>query len=202
MPYKTSRETFDKYEPTLKILLENRATHIFHTETPRRIGYLLREAIYIASLYPDLKEYTALRDLYSFEIHPTFVRARWRGPSEIEKVEIVPGPAEADRTGDKEVLTDAELELEGSPLKDKLDVCTLPNIINLSGVIEGVNRFGPRVLEVYCPDAHLEEDDLARLYRWAKEKGWTLIDNDDLGLTLTHKDVLEEIKWLPSSSSS
>ena len=200
-PYKTTRDIFTRHEQTLKILLENRVTHIFHTENPRRIAYQLREAISVAGLYDDLRAYAALRDLYSFELHPGFVRARWRGDDAITKVEIQADSVEADRSGEKELSND-ELEVEGKLFKEKLDVATLPNLTTLSGVIEGVLRFGPRVLEVYCPDARLEEDDLARLFRWAKEKGWTLIDNEDAGLTLPHKDVPEELRWSPSSSSS
>ena len=199
-PYKTTRDIFTRHEQTVKILLENRVTHIFRTENPRRIAYQLREAIHVAGLHDDLEAYAALRDLYSFELHPGFVRARWRGEVEITKVEIQADSVEADRSGGKELSND-ELEVEGKPFKDKLDVARLPNLFTLSGVIEGVKRFGPRVLEVYCPDAKLTEDELARLFRWAKEKGWTLIDNEDAGLTLTHKDVPEELRWIPKEKT-
>jgi hypothetical protein len=195
-PYKVSREAFEEVRPTLSILLENRATHILHTEVPRRVAYALRQGIHASAFFDDLQEFSALRKMYSFETHPGFVRARWRGVDDIEKVEVRPGPAPADRSGRSKV-SDSELEVEGQPFKEKLDIATLPNLETLSGIIDGVNRFGQRVLEVYFPDAHLNEDEMARLYRWASEKGWTLIDNEDAGLTLTHKDVEEGVKWTP-----
>lgn len=193
----------------MEALLTEKATMLFHTASPSRLSYRLREGIYASKYHDDTTKYLILRVWYSFEVHDRWVRARWMGSSDVDKVEVKPSDTGASRRlrtprtpSDpkplvESVLSEEELAQIGKEVKETLDTCILPNISNLAGVVEGANRFGVKVLEVFFPEAVLSKGDLTRLYRWATEKGWAIIDHEDGGLTLSRKDVEEELKWTP-----
>lgn len=194
----------------MEALLTEQATMLLHTESPKRLSYRLREAIHSSRFHEALNKYIILGVWYSFEEHKDWVRARYKGSSQVEKIEVRPTDTRASRKLKKQpdkigeplpepTLTAEELASIGQEVKDALDTCILPNISNLAGVVEGTKRFGNRVLEVFFPEATLSQGDLARLYRWTSEKGWAIIDQEEGGLTLTRKEVDEELTWKPKN---
>ena len=212
MTYRTSRLPYEELKQTIEALLELTDTFIFNTENPRRLAYRLREALHCCQFHEDLMKFVPLIKLYSFEAHDTFVRARYRGSDDITKVEVRPGDRERTRTASKpkdypakepsdptEPVEEATYEEAADEIQHAVDTSLLEGVVNLSGIIEGAKRYGVRVLEVYYPDAVLSEEDKGRLFRWTSENGWLIIDMEDAGLTLSKKDIPEEVQWRPSA---
>ena len=136
-------------------------------------------------------QYTVLERLYSFEQQKHHVRARYRGREEITQIEVRPGDRETTRRSkgpkqyeDKKppkeerepIAEDEGLSETAAAMHRALDTATLKRVTNIGGIIEGTKRYGLRVMEVFFADACLTEEDQARLYRWAIENGWVVVE--------------------------
>jgi len=212
MTYRKNRKPFEELSAVVLALHENRETTILHTENPQRLTYRLREVLYSCQFHEDLRRYAFLGKLYAFELHSTFVRARYRGSDDVTKIEIRPGERGATRTkgGRKSDRESVRIERDIPPpeepetpeeeldeLDKTLSTATVPGVSSLMGIIEGMKRYGARVMDVYFPEAHLSVEDLTRLYWWTIENGWGIIDMEDAGLTVSKRVIEEGLEWKP-----
>lgn len=217
MAYRTSRLPFEECKTLIEDLYEQKETMVFYTDNPRRLSYRLRESLYSCQFHEDLLKYFPLLKLYSFETHmyqtmtkeSGYVRARFRGSDDVTKREVRPGDRKQTRRTEKpkdypkqepsEPPEALEMDDATDEMQRAVSTSILHNVSNLAGVIDGTKRYGSRVMEVYFPDTRLSDDDLTRLYRWTSENGWTIIDMEDGGLTLSKREVPEEVQWRPSA---
>ena len=219
MTYRTSRLPYEELKKVINELHEGRETLILHTENPRRLCYRLREALHCCQFHENLVKFVPLIKLFAFETHfesgtgKHYVRARYRGSDEITNIEMRPGDNERTRKSSKpkdypakepsdptEPVEEATYEEAADEIQHAVDTSLLEGVVNLSGIIEGAKRYGVRVLEVYYPDAVLSEEDKGRLFRWTSENGWLIVDMEDAGLTLSKKDIPEEVQWKPKEN--
>ena len=207
MAYRTSRAPYEELKDILEGLLEHRETVEFYTDNPRRLCYRLREAIHASSFHKDLKKFLALKKLYAFEDRDGYVRARFRGSDDITKVEVKPDDRKSSRRQPGKTypsrgptIPPEALEAMTSEIETAAETCTLENIGNLAGIIEGTKRYGNRALEVYFPQAFLDTGDLTRLHRWTSSEGWIIVNMEEAGLTLSKREIPEELQWKPKNS--
>lgn len=206
MAYRNTREAFDELAEIIKGLFESKETMILYTENPRRLCYRLREAFHACQFHEDLVKYASCRDLFAFEEHVGYVRARYRGSDAITKIEVTPGNRQASRSlsepknypkKEPEEPIEKLEPMEVDELDKVLSTANLPEVATLMGILDAVKRYGSRVMEVYFPDARLSETDLARLYNWTSERGWGIINMEDAGITITKRAIQEDLEWTP-----
>lgn len=175
MTYNLSRRSVERLLPSLKKLYEEQQTIKFKTDNPRRLAYMLREAIAASRRHKEYSKYYKLRLMYRFREEPDAVVAEFTGVHvEPEKVAQV----KPQQSGEVK-------EIEG--------------IRDLPEVIAAAVRFRD-ALELYFPDARLTREGKLKLYEWSRQTGWAYIDQEDVGLTLTHRQVDSYLLWSPEDS--
>lgn len=191
-PYNVSKATCVRMKRYLE-QLQLEETMEFPSDDPEKLAYRIREAVYASAFHPEFKHFARFRYLYRFEILKDRVRAKVMLP---EKATAQPEGLDDsvdDLTPDKV----AEIDNFGKKIRDVLSTVTVTNVEELSGILGAVLKYGKENPEIYFPNAVLEEADLDRLWRWASVKGWKIVNNEDAGVTLTKKDVPEEVTWQP-----
>jgi hypothetical protein len=181
MGYSTSRQTLNQMLSDLELLAEGKGC-IWRVDPneAHKFAYKVREALYIASLYPD--EYPVLasaRDEFVIEITSSReVQARKARGKSTASVR----PFEGVNTG---------LE-EGGLIKRLIGAHTAESIIQSWTEVQPNNdRF-------FFPEANLPEDDLIRLHQWAETKKLIFFVSQDGGLTLQKYDSsLDGLSWSP-----
>lgn len=216
MPYNTSRGVVVRMEQFLITLDESRGTVDFKTKDPKRLAYNLRESIYASAYHADFKKYAALRLVFRLHIiEPTILRARYIPVGEPIRaiVRDISPKKEKGRRGPRRrlvtlpgqdpipIMSEADAHFAGEEVVESLKGTTVQSVVDLAGIIGAMMHYG-RTLEVYFPDARLDENQLGRLYRWATGFKWKLIEHDGVGVTLSRRaDTPEEITWKPKGET-
>lgn len=199
MTYNTSRRVCVRMHRFLKELDQQRTTIDFHSRDPKRLAYNLREAMYACEFHSDFKKYVGLRDYYTFHVMNDRVRARFKGVPE-PQVRYLEVERKAQKAGPKDT-EDLLREIDelGGAYQETLDTLPIPKVETLSEAIGASLRYGEACRELHFPDLRLSAQDMGRLYRWAREKEWKLVDNLEGGITLTKKKVDPELVWTPEN---
>ena len=190
MGYNISRHSFIRNKPQLDNLLTLRRTFEIPTAHPRRLAMKLWEAIksakMLAKKFPDgdFEKYVELGHLYKFRQTQTGVRCEW-----------VMTAVEQDILVDDEAVPTQSL-----PAPTKMQ---FPEAISLIDVIATAIEHGDAP-EIHFPNANLSEEDKKKLFAWTKQEDvvWSFISHDNAGLTLTTKEVPEEILWRPKDEQA
>lgn len=178
MGYNTTIGPPRRMEEFLERLKKHRKTMEFATQNPSSLAYKLREAIYASQFHDRYEHYHELNSLYTFEERAGKVVAQYRGvdPKQVETKEGEP------------------LEPEPAPERPAM---TVGEAKTLEGVVGAAMQHGGGTEEIRFPNAILPTRQKEKLFAWAAENDWEIIDQDEGGLTLTRKDVPSEITWRP-----
>lgn len=219
MVYSKTKTTIKKSLEFLHQLLNADAEVVFETDNPHMTAYFLREAIYASQFHPEYKEFEKLREMYSFSVQPGRVvayRTRSRRPT-VSRVVVNPLGKAPDRierkkarqTEDPPKISHSEKPEESKPhpmeaaareVAEAVETAELAGVRSLTAILEMTLTYGRKSKEIYYPDAtDLSQEDLKRLWRWCEEYEWKIIWQEDKGLTLTKKEVPNDIVWSPDS---
>lgn len=178
MGYNTTIGPPRRMREFLNRLKKHKRTMSFATENPSSLAYRLREAIYASQFHEKYEHYHELSALYTFEERDGEVRARFRGmrPKQVETEEGEPVEPE---------------DVPGRP------AMTVQEATTLEGVVGAAMQHGNGTNEIRFPGAILSTRQKEKLFAWAEENDWQIIDQDEGGLTLTRKEVPPEITWRP-----
>lgn len=172
MGYNTSIGPPRRMEEYLNRLLENRETVDFAADDPPSLAYKLREAIHASGYHDRYEHFEKLGELYEFKALDGRVRARYIGPEDPDIVEGV----------------------EETPPSQPM---TIQEAQDLTSVVGAAMEVADKTDEIRFPNAILGETMKERLYGWATENGWKIIDHEEAGITLTKRDVADSIVWRP-----
>lgn len=161
----------------LEKLLSRKRSMSFATDNPSSLAYKLREAIHASQFHDKYEHYHRVSSLYKFEEHPGEVRAVYVG--------VKPRTVKEGEDGE------AEQEAPERPAMNVEEVQTL------EGVVGAAMEYGGSTDEIRFPNAVLPPGQKEKLFAWTDENDWRIIDQDEGGLTLTRRDVPEEITWSP-----
>jgi len=186
MGYKLTTNPVKRQLHLLEQLAASRETLSIPTTNPRRLAYKIREAIAAAG------EHSQYETLHSS------ISGRF-------KFREVTGAVIAD-------CVEPDLPTIGMPIGEpspslppaRPEKKTLPDAATLIEVLAGALKF-PDESELFFPGISLKTTERLKLYNWAEPKGWKYIDHSagdgEGGLTLTKREVAEEILWTPEEDS-
>jgi len=187
MGYNISKNSVLREKSLLDDLLEFRKTVEIPSANPRRrvskIWEALKSAEALKKRHPEFTKYAELRDLYRFRQIQTGVRCEWVAESSL-------------------VLEESGMSTSDAAQLTQPTRMNLPEARSLVDVIASAMRF-ENAPEIRFPNAVLREQDRIKLYKWTTETEvkWTFIPHDDAGLTLTTREVPEEILWKPEEEN-
>ena len=183
MGYNLSRHSVIRNRPQLDQLLEAlefKASLHFPTSSPAKLAYKLREALLASLEHPEFEYYfNSLASAFVFKITPNGVFAEFQENPVGEVVERVVGSPKP-RSPQKRSIPDAMdyLEVLGAAMKFQTeDELHFPNVIMLIS-------------------------DRRDLLSWASANGWKYIDHEGAGVTLTKREVPEEVLWREEDEST
>jgi hypothetical protein len=180
MGYTISRASVKRNKEQLEQLLKMKQTLVFkNIANPTRLAHKLREAIAAAGEFDEFKHLAELKTMYRFRTGANTVIAQY------EVAFVEPEPLKKDDTQDPKPV---------APEKK-----TMPDALNAMDVVGAAMKFS-KEHEIHFPNAVLVDEDRIKLWRWTQEVEWNYIDHDGAGLTLTKKDIPEEVKWQPANS--
>ena len=180
MGYNISRHAVERNRPQLDDLLALRKTFEIPTASPQRLASKLWEAIRsareLSERYPQYAKYAEISVLYRLRQTKTGVLCEWVADLLKDSGEDTKSPT----------LVPTRMEF--------------PEAASVMDVIATVTKFSD-MQEIRFPNAVLQQRDRKKLYNWTKKEGvtWRYISHDDAGLTLTKKEVPEELLWNPES---
>lgn len=175
MPYNTSEAAAMRMKRYLDDMKDGRNVIRWPTREPKRLARQIREAMAAARFQATEKEksawmpYLDLRFFYQIRSRDDYVEAKWIGPEDGPKMESakIPKPMEVEGVRDLQSVVGAILDMEQD------------------------------AIEVHFPDAQLTQDGLLTLHKWCEKNSWTLIDEQENGVTITQRDVDDILAWDP-----
>lgn len=169
MSYSLNKQNIDRLISYLDILVESQAMEIgFECEDSTKLAYKLREAFFASRHYPEYEKYHTLQGDYKILARVHNVICK-----RIEK-------------GGKHFRVEQVI----------VGAMQLPEITQLTGVFGAAIRF-PHVEELWFPNVNLIPESKLRVYEWTAERDWQYIDHHGSGITLTKKEVEEDLLWSP-----
>lgn len=185
MGYNISKNSVLREKSLLDDLLEFKKTVEIPSANPRKrvskIWEALKSADALQKRHPEFEKYAGLRYNYRFRQIRTGVLCEWVG-------EELASPIESGISMKQSVVTPTRMDI--------------PEARSLVDVIASAMRFADAP-ELRFPNAVLRRADMIKLYNWTTETEvkWTFIPHDDAGLTLTTREVPEEILWKPQEEN-
>lgn len=186
MGYNLTKHSILRNLTQLEQLAQAQASLRFDSLRPERLAANLREAILACAHNQDEYKYLhdALNGRYRFKVEKNHIIAEFVG--------------DVNQAKGKEVK---EKSLESRPEGRRLSIPekkTISMALSLMDVMAAAYRFEEDE-ELYFPNSILDENDRLALYNWTQEEdnSWQYIDQMDKGLTLTKKEVPDEILWRP-----
>lgn len=142
------------------------------TDNPVDLAHKLRQALYAAQHHKPYNHFGRLRSHIQFRVRkPDTVIGKWM---------------------DLDLLNEAMLE--ESEIVQEIKVDYEASLLDIIGEVSSQ----PLTLEqAYFPRAVLPTDEMKRLFDWATENDWAIINHEDAGLTLTKRPIDKEIAWRP-----
>jgi hypothetical protein len=174
--YTKTRAVVKRNLEQLERLYRAKTTLTFKSDNPTELAYKLREAIAAAKEFSEYEHLAELRTMYKFRTAPGRVIALYSvTEAPVETAEASVKTPEKKRKRKRKVVVDA---------------VTLLDIVG--AMIDFVDEE-----EVQFININLSEEDLFKAFVWGKENGWKLINHEEAGITLTKRDVPEEVLWTP-----
>lgn len=198
MAYSESKKTLDKIRPDLAQLEAGNACtwKLDGTISARRYAYKVREALYIAALYPtDYPQLAKYGPYFAIEVvDKDTVQARPK-PGNQTQVSILP---QVSSSGSGAVVTQGLANQGTSP-----DELMGPQ--TALSVVDGWARIGAKNHKVRYPQAALTHPELVRIYEWSRrqEPVVLMFVTPTGGLTLKHRqaDHEENLAWSPEDDA-
>lgn len=164
-----TRNAVDRMAHYLEILTESEMDKIFfESDNPSQLAYRLREAIFTAGKYTEFSQFQRLSGEYKVSVL-------------INGVECVRSVRDGQHVA--------------SPAR-KVGTVHLPEITSLTGLLGAAIRFG-HADELVFGNVSLHSGDKLRLYEWTGQRDWQYIDHEGAGITLTKREVDEDLLWEP-----
>lgn len=173
MGYNESYGTVRRMKRHLDELFRRQETVDFSSDEPKSLAYKLREAIHAAQFWDQYEHYHQLKEYFQFEVRPDRVRCRFMSPEPV-------------------TISDSQ----GKTRDEETDKMIVNDVDSLMAVI-GAAMEHENESEIFFPSAVLLDPDKSRLHGFAKDSGWKIIDHEEGGVTLTKKEIPEEIQWTP-----
>lgn len=143
----------------------------FISTNPLKLSYQLHEAFDVADTYPEFANYRPLKKLFKVRVRFDRVVCERKGKP-----------------------VDAKAILE-----QQLSKMTIDNVADILGIIGAATKH--KATEMYFPKAILTDDDLSKLYKWTSISGYYIINNYDVGITIT-KNNPGELAYEPAGFST
>lgn len=180
MGYNTTYGPPRRMSDHLDELLRREETVRFATDNPHSLAYKLREAIYASQFHEKYEHYHKLGDWYTFRVKSDHVLCEYQHTRPMTLKEAKESEPE-DATPDQSGLSEMQI----------------PEAEDLMGVVNATLQRGDSYDELKFPNATLMATHLERLYNFAEGKGWSIITHGDEGITLTKREVPDEITYTP-----
>jgi len=183
MGYTISHASIIRNKAQLDQMLETKASLRFDHDDPKKLAYKIREAIAsaieLSEAHPEFKKYGELRECYTLRQGERVVVAEYSIPMEYLEGTKLEGEIKPPKP---------------TPPKRK----TLPDALSLADVLVYAIKLESD-FELHFPSAVLDTDDRLTLFHWTEEEEqiWRYIDHDSSGVTLTKREVPEEVLWRP-----
>lgn len=181
-----------RMEDYLKKLLHRKETIRFATDDPHSLAYKLREAIAASAEHERFIQYAKLKDMYKFRNQGDHVLAEYQRTFPQERVDGKDLAPELDEDDDAPEAPEPE------PGPSEMEV---PEAESLTEVVSFVLERGGQYSELIFPNATLMTPHLRRLHGFTKDRDWSIIERGEEGITLTRREVPEEITWTPEEDS-
>lgn len=189
MGYNLTMHSFRRNKAQLDQMLKHKMTLRFPTSNPKRLAYKLREAIRAAGEFEETRHYfDALSKTYQFHEHHGYIIAEYVGIGEPESIgepiEEIPLPkAPVQKTA-------SQKPLQAPPKKTVPDATVIIDVMAVAMSLEHEE-------EIYFPNVVVVDSDKIKIYNWANDLGWKYLDHEDRGITLTKKEIPDDILWSP-----
>jgi hypothetical protein len=86
------------------------------------------------------------------------------------------------------------IEIIGTPKPRSPQKRSIPDALEYLEVLGAALKF-PDEVELHFPNVVMLISDRRALLKWASANGWKYIDHEGAGVTLTKKDVPNEVLW-------
>lgn len=176
MGYTRSKASVERMLVYLRQMAKARpdGEHLYwKTDNPTRLAHNLRQALHACRYWAEFKPYARLRPFIQFLVkeHDTVV-GQW---IDVDMMELA-----FEDNGEivQEIKVDYEVTLQ--------DI--LGEIMNQPKTLE--QAFFPLM-------SNQAIDELPMLFKWAEDQGWSIINHEEAGITLTKRPVDAELKWRP-----
>lgn len=190
MGYNLSRTSFNRNKPQLDQLVEEQRTIRFPSTRPAKLARKIREAVASCEIFEDLKEkyYDYIKRHYIFKtVKGAVIAYHDENP--------LGTPIGEDASGDDfESMGEMEGEVKK---KEELKKREVREVINLIELLVSMSE-EKEAEEMYFPNAVLDDKSKNRLFNWTQKEEnshWSFVDHLEKGITLTQKEVPEELLW-------
>lgn len=182
MGYSRNPATLLKLRPILTELEAGRTCHWRTDSDPFRLAYKIREALYIAKLYPArFPALAAAADHFTLRVVDKSVEAIPKSYAQPLDGQMMIG--EKDQPSTEPVVFSRFFEGNGGQ--------------TAMSIIQAWHEAQPSQGALHWPNAHLTKDELIKLYNWTQEIHWLMFEADG-GLTLKPwDDELATYAWSP-----
>lgn len=181
MSYSRTPRKLNRMRPYLNELraADAAATDVsWPSHDPQKLAYDLRDCLASTRLFPEFVTFSPLAERYEIRVKPGRVQAHRLVPD---------SKAPREEEAVKPLTPTALLELK--------DINDLPSLIGAA------IHFREQADELTFPLAVLDTHDKNTLWAWcrASEVGWKMIDHDEAGITLTRREVPDDVLFTPET---
>ncbi len=177
MGYNLTRHVIRRNRPQLDQLYTLKETIRFHSTTPSRLAYKLREAIAACGEFKELSEYHRILSYYTIRQEASSVLAEYNdSPIGIPT---------------REMVVEEVKPLPAQPTKR--------SVIGALGLVDVLSELigNGEKEEISFPSVVLSLKDKRSLLDWTRVNDWTYIDHEEQGITVTSLTVDPSIAWSP-----
>ena len=176
MSYSRNKNALKRIQKLLDSLLAhldngNTDDIVLVSTEPIKLAYQIHEGLKVADIYPEYAKYRKLIEVYKFKTKYDKVIAERR-----------------DKIVEAKTI-----------LNQQLSKMVVEEAIDVMSIIGAATKH--KANELYFPNVVLENGELDRLYEWCKPAGLFIINNQDLGITLTKSDP-GELRYEPTRLSA
>lgn len=188
MAYSTSRKTLDKQLPNLQYLEAGKAC-VWRNLVGKApwFSYKIREALYIAKLYP--------------ESYPNLAKAADAFRIEVVDANTVQAVLSAPYGGTGIIIEGTQGQTAVNQIADATKPYEKMGKQTAASIIESWLKVQPSNTIMSFPQANLEPEDLIRLHKWASAQGWIFFEADGAITLQRETRDLKEFSWSPDDLS-
>jgi hypothetical protein len=192
MPYNRSKSTIIRNERYLQDMHEAKRTIMWPSANPKRLAYKIREALWATQYHEDFAHYRYLRSFFEIALETGAVRARYMGENHARPVHV---EANGKKTFSREAGDGPAVMV--APPESPLAAMNLKDVHTLEAAVGAAIRFRETAEEIKLPECALSMEDKRKLWTWGQTSGWSFIDHEEEGITLTRRLVDPDLLWSP-----